>query len=342
MRARAYGLAVGLLEPGPANAITDVAGVRVGHASHRDDHVGVTCVLPCDGDPWHEPFLCATAALNGAGELAGKAQIDEWGLAETPVFLTATPYVGAVYAAATRILTAREPRLGRDDVVIPVVAECDPSAWCDVRSGPEPDDGLVAAALDGAAAAAAGHPVVEGQVGAGIGMESFGFAAGIGTASRVAESGHVVGVLVLANFGDAARLTVCGRALGLELAAAAGPHGDGSCVCLVATDAPLVPHQLARLARRPFLGLARCGSTGANGSGEIALAWTTRNRPRRDDERDERAAAILAERRLSSLFAAASEAAEEAVLNALCAGRRLTGYDGSTLPAFPAERAAES
>ena len=156
--------------------------------------------LAARGRPLARSYFCATAALNGAGELTGTHTIEEWGYEETPVFLTATPYVGAVYAGATRVLTAREPRIGRDDVIIPVVGECDPSAWCDVREGPEPDAELVARALDAAAGA-----VAEGQVGAGVGMETFGYAAGIGTSSRLAGD-YTVGVLVLANFGLTERL----------------------------------------------------------------------------------------------------------------------------------------
>jgi D-aminopeptidase len=265
------------------------------------------------------------------------AQIEEWGCAETPVFLTGTGYVGAVWAAAARLLARRDARIGRDGgVVIPVVAECDPSEWCDMRDGPEPDESLVARALDGAGDGA----VAEGQVGAGVGMETFGFAGGIGTASRVTPRGHVLGVLVLSNFGWPERLTVAGRTLGPELLAPAVEPSEGSCVCLVATDAPLSVHQLQRLARRPFLGLARLGSFGSNGSGEVSIAWSTQNRlPRRDTS------AVLEHRtlrdeELNPLFAATMEATEEAVLNALCAARALRGFDGRTLPAFPARRAA--
>jgi D-aminopeptidase len=336
MRARDHGFVVGQLPVGAANAITDVAGVRVGHANERPDHTGVTAVWPHAGDPWHASYFCATAALNGAGELTGTHTIEEWGYEETPIFLTATPYVGAVYAGATRVLTAREARIGRDDIIIPVVGECDPSSWCDVRDGPVPGEALVARALDTAAAGA----VAEGQIGAGVGMETFGYAAGIGTSSRVVGE-HTVGVLVLSNFGLTERFILCGRPVGVELAAEASSSGEGSCLCLVATDAPLLPHQLKRLARRPFVGLSRTGSYGSHGSGEIAFAWTTANLLPRDGE-DELALRMLRDDQLSLLFAACAEAAEEAVLNALCAGRELRGYDGQTLPRFPAARFAPS
>jgi D-aminopeptidase len=336
VRARDHGFVVGQLPTGPANAITDVPGVRVGHANELPDHTGVSAVWPHAGDPWHESYFCATAALNGSGELTGTHTIEEWGYEETPVFLTATPYVGGVYAGATRVLTAREPRIGRDDVIIPVVGECDSSAWCDVREGPEPGEALVAQAL----ATASGGAVAEGQIGAGVGMETFGYAAGIGTSSRVVGE-HTVGVLVLANYGLTEQFVLCGKPVGRELAREASSSGEGSCICLVATDAPLLPHQLRRLARRPFLGLARTGSYGSHGSGEIAFAWTTANLLPRDGAA-ELALRMLRDDPLSLLFAACAEAAEEAVLNALCAGRELRGYDGQVLPRFPAERFAEA
>jgi D-aminopeptidase len=334
VRARDHGFAVGQLPPGPANSITDVAGVRVGHANAHADHTGVTAVWPHAGDPFSQPYFCATAALNGAGELTGAWEIDEWGARTTPVFLTGTSYVGAVYNGATHVLTARHPAMARDEVIIPVVGECDPSSWCDLRDGPEPGDEMVASALD----EASGGATPEGQVGAGVGMETFGFAAGIGTSSRVV-GGHVVGVLVLSNFGLTERFVLCGRPVGRELAREAESSGEGSCICLVATDAPLLPHQLKRLARRPFIGLARTGSYGSHGSGEIAFAWTTANLLQRV------APAVtplrmLDDELLSVLFAACAEAAEEAVLNALCAGRELRGYSGRELPRFPAERFA--
>ena len=250
-----------------------------------------------------------------------------------PILLTGTPYIGAVHAGVTHALTARQPRIGRDDVIIPVVGECDPSEWCDVREGPEPDDALVARALDTAAAGAVG----EGQIGAGVGMETFGYAGGIGTASRVVGD-HTLGVLVLSNFGLTERFVLCGRPVGRDLAQETSSSGEGSCICLVATDAPLLPHQLRRLARRPFLGLASTGSYGSHGSGEISFAWTTANLLARDETAGVRDLRMLRDDLLSLLFAACAEAAEEAVLNALCAGRDLRGYDGRLLRRFPAER----
>ncbi|MEO9175521.1 MAG: P1 family peptidase [Gaiellales bacterium] len=336
MRARECGIRIGILEPGARNAITDLAGVAVGHANHDADHTGVTVIVPRVGDDhWLYPYPAGCARLNGSGEIAGLAQVEEWGIAETPIFLTGTSYVGAVYDAATQVLSDAQPRIGRVDVLIPVVAECDPSSYCDVRKGQRPDAGLVAAAL----AAASAGAVAEGQIGAGVGMSCFDVAAGIGTASRIAGA-STVGVLVLANFGtgDGARLTVAGHAVGDLLPPVDGKGSEGSCVCVVATDAPLLPSQLERLARRSFLGLARLGSYGANGSGEIAIAFSTANRDAfaRDDPAERRTLEMLVNDALSPLFAACVEASEEAVLNALFAGRPLAGAVGRALPGFPA------
>jgi D-aminopeptidase len=326
MRARDHGIVIGRVAPGRSNAITDVPGVLVGHASHTPDHTGVTVVVPRQ-DLWREPAPAGIAVLNGAGELTGSLQIREWGCIETPIFLTGTPYVGAVYDAATRVLTEREPQIGIDDVVIPVVGECDPSSVVDVVAGPRPDVALVRSALDTASVGAVSS--------AGIGMHCCDFAGGIGTASRLA-GGYVVGVLLLVNFGDWEELRVGGRPAGVP----APTRGvDGSCIAVVATDAPLPSADLERLARRAFLGLARAGSYASHGSGEIAVAFTTANAALNarasppivqvDILRDPTA--------ISALFAACVEAAEESVLNALVGAHTLRGARG-TAHAFPTER----
>jgi D-aminopeptidase len=327
MRAREHGITFGSREPGALNAITDVPGVTVGHANHEPDHVGVTVVVPGRADVWREPMFAATAVLNGAAEIAGLAQINEWGISESPVFLTATPYVGAVYEAATRVLTDRQPRIGRDDVLIPVVAECDPSSTCDVVAGPAPDVALVARALD----VATGGAVAEGQVGAGVGMQAFDFAGGIGTSSRRIGD-YTVGVLLLVNFGDWQELRVGGALVGREPPTRGS---EGSCVCVVATDAPLLPGQLERLARRPFLGLARTGSYASNNSGEVAIAFSTANAAALDRDRPDAVVTVemLRNRHLSELFAGCVDASEEAVMNALHQARTIAGARG-TLHAF--------
>jgi D-aminopeptidase len=282
-------------------------------------------------DVWLEPVYGGSAVLNGAGELTGSIQIREWGVMETPVFLTATPYVGAVYHAATQVLGERQPAIGVNDVIIPVVGECDSSGVVDVLHGPAPDAALVRTALDGASTGAVG----EGQIGAGIGMHCFDWAGGIGTASRTCD-GYTVGVLLLVNFGDWEDLRFAGRLAGV---AAPGRGVDGSCIAVVATDAPLLGGGLERLARRAFLGLARAGSYASNGSGEIAVAFSTANGDctRRGAPDVVRPAVLRSEAMHSRLFAATVEAAEEAVINALLGAHTVTGPRG-TAHAFPVER----
>jgi D-aminopeptidase len=331
MRARDAAIRIGSTTPGATNTICDVAGVAVGQASHTADHTGVTVIVAdAARDAWLEPYFAASARMNGAGEISGLAQIEEWGIAETPIFLTATSYVGAVYDAATRLFGDRQPRIGRDDVIIPVVLECDPSSVCDVRDGPRPDDALVRAALDGASSSG----VAEGQVGAGIGMAAFDWAGGIGTASRRVGD-FTVGVLLLVNVGSAEDLRIDGvRAAEHVPMPPAADHR--SCACVVATDAPLLPHQLVRLTRRVFLGLARAGSHASHGSGEVAVGFSTANRDalRRDQPGDTRALRMLHDASLTGLFAACVDASEESVVNALCAARTVTGAVG-TLERFP-------
>jgi D-aminopeptidase len=301
-RWRDLGGPVGLLPPGPRNAITDVAGVRVGHAqASSGEATGVTVIVP--------PVLPAragTSTVNGVGELTKKLEIDEWGIIQTPVYLCGTHAVGMVYHAAV-LAAGGSP----DKTVIPVVGECDDSDMADSRS-------IVVEDVN-AALAAAGEDVPEGTVGAGTGMTCFDFAGGIGTASR-AVRGHTVGVLLMCNFGDRERLTVGG----LRFDPVSGPRSpEGSCIAVCATDAPLTALQLKRLSLRPLLGLARAGSYASNGSGEIGLAFSvTREQafPTGD---------------LSPLFAAAYEAAEEAVYNCLVAAKPGRRRDGRPHEAFP-------
>ena len=293
---------VGLFPTGPRNAITDVAGIRVGHAQAASgDRTGVTVVAPSE-----LPVRAGTATTNGVGELTKKLEIDEWGIIETPVYLCGTHAVGTVYQAAIEAAGGSPKR-----TVIPVVGECDDSDMGDSRM-------LVAGDVK-QALAALGPEVAEGTVGAGTGMSCFDFPGGIGTASRRVE-GHTVGVLLLCNFGDRERFT----SGGLKLDPAPGnPPPEGSCIAVCATDAPLTALQLKRLALRPLLGLARAGSYASNGSGEIGLAFAvTREQAYRTDQ-------------LSPLFAAAYEAAEEAVYNCLVAARPARRLDGRMQDAFP-------
>ena len=341
-RLRELGVRIGALEPGPDNAITDVAGVQVGHVTvWRDEpggrgiaRTGVTAILPGAAEGlFREPVPAGAAVLNGAGEMTGFVTVSEWGLVETPVYLTSTMAVGRIFDGAVAAAVAADPAVGTDDVVIPVVAECDDS-WLS-------DSAVVqveAADAGRALAQARGGPVREGAVGAGAGMICFGWKGGIGTSSRlVPEAGATVGVLVLANFGAAAELRVDGVAAGRSLPApdAGVRSAAGSCIAVVATDAPLAPAQLTRLARRAGLGLGRTGSVAHHGSGEIFLAFATAGRRPRAEFGRRTAAESLPDAALDPLFAATVDASEEAVLGALWAAGDVEGRAGRRAPGLP-------
>jgi D-aminopeptidase len=352
-RAADLGIRIGLLPSGPTASIADVAGVGVGHATvWRDEpeppagrgvaRTGVT-VLDPGGNAFRYPVPAGGAVLNGAGECTGFIAAAEWGLAETPVFLTSTMHVGRVYDAACELLAAEDPGIGAEEVIIPIVAECDDSFLSDARRM-QVGAADVGQALDAARAAAAPaerRAPAEGAVGAGTGMSCLGFKGGIGTASRVVPSGHTVGVVVLANFGTRNRLTIGGVPAGRLLeSGAAGPEPPrppaGSCITVVVTDAPLDSAACTRLARRAGLGLARTGSTAGHGSGEIFLALATGLRAPRGGPPPRVTPVTGSE--LDPFFAAAVEATEEAVLNSMLAAPAVTGRDGHTSPALPVEK----
>jgi D-aminopeptidase len=313
-RPRDEGIVIGTLDPGPRNSIADV-GVTVGHVTV--EMTGVTAVVP--------PLLPApagTAVLNGAGELTGAHEIREWGLLETPVYLTSTHAVGRVYEGAVQVALAADARVGVDDVVIPVVGECDDSWLSDARvPHVRPTD--VAQAVTSAA-----PDFEQGAVGAGAGMSCFGWKGGIGSASRRAGE-HTIGVLLLTNFGTGEQLRVDGVPVGRVLTSEDDRKPGGSCIAVVATDAPLAPNQLERIARRAGLGLARAGSVAHHGSGEIFVAFAT------SAERS------FPDRSLDALFQATVDATEEAVLDSLWAAVDTTGREGRTVRALPHDRVLE-
>jgi D-aminopeptidase len=341
------GITIGLLPSGPTGSVLDVPGAGLGHATvWRDEppppagrgiaRTGVT-VLDPGGDLFAAPVPAGAAVLNGAGECTGLLTIREWGLAETPVFLTSTMQVGRVYDAACELLIEEQPAIGTDDVIIPVVAECDDSFLSEPRRM-QVGRGDVRAALTAARASAGGAAAAEGAVGAGTGMTCLGYKGGVGTASRVLPDGHTVGVVTLTNFGDWERLTVAGAPAGRLLPApppdAGRPRTAGSCIVIALTDGPLDATGCGRLARRAGLGLARTGSTAHHGSGEIFLALATGLRVPRG-----RAApgAPVTGRALDGYFAAVVEATEEAVLNSLLQAETVSGRDGHTSYRLPAD-----
>jgi D-aminopeptidase len=329
VRVRELGLRIGELESGATDSIADVSGIRVGHVTvWRDEpeppegrgvaRTGVSAVVPPS-----LPLRAGVAVLNGAGELTGSHEIREWGLLETPVYLTATMAVGRVYDGAVSVAVAADPRVGVDDVVIPVVGECDDSDLSEARvvQVEAADAGL---AVEGAS----GWPFDEGAVGAGTGMTCLGWKGGIGTASRVAGE-WIVGVLVLANFGGARQLRVAGVPVGELMPGEARAEPAGSCIAVVATDAPLSPASLERVARRAGLGLARTGSVAHHGSGEIFLAFSMSS------------AEGLEGRALDPLFAATVDATEEAVLNAIWAAPDVVGREGRLVRGLPHDEVLE-
>ena len=337
-RARDLGVIIGALPPGPTNSVLDVAGVGLGHATvHRDEpappegrgvaRTGVTALVVAE-DAYEHPVPAGGAVLNGAGECTGFITAAEWGAAETPVYLTSTMQLGRVYDAACEIALEQHPAVA-DDVVIPVVGECDDSFLNDCRRMQVTSEDVRAAwraALDSQGSAA---PPPEGAVGAGTGMSCFEFKGGIGTASRVVE-GHTVAVLLLTNFGAREECVVNGVPVGRLLGPApSGPKTPaGSCIGVVVTDAPLDGAGCARLARRIGLGLARAGSVAHHGSGEIFLGLGTGMRLDRDGRHDR--TDVTTGRALDPLFQATVEAAEEAVLNSMFGAPTTVGRDGNT------------
>jgi D-aminopeptidase len=358
------GITLGLLPPGPTGSVLDVPGAGLGHATvWRDEpsppagrgtaRTGVTVIDP-GGDLFRFPVPAGGAVLSGAGECTGLLAAREWGLAETPVFLTSTMQLGRVYDAACELLIDEQPAIGDEDVIIPIVAECDDSFLSESRRMQvQPED--VREALAAARASAGAEAAAEGAVGAGTGMSCLGYKGGIGTASRVVPDGATVGVVTMTNFGDRERLTVAGVPAGRLLpdpeagpgdgdaaagawsgaaaggegaaASAARPGPAGSCIVVVLTDGPLDAAACQRLARRAGLGLARVGSTAHHASGEIFLALATGLRAPRGEAPSRSPVTGPA---LDDYFAAVVEATEEAVLNSLLQAQTVTGRDGHT------------
>ena len=323
-RARDIGLVVGMYPPGPLNAITDVAGVRVGHTTIvRGDSIntGVTAILPHGGNPFREKVAAAIIVGNGFGKLAGSTQVNELGELESPIVLTCTL---CVPRAADAVLTWLLALPGNQDVgsANPVVAETNDGYLNDIRARP-----ITEADVLGAIRGAAEGPVAEGAVGAGRGTTAFGWKGGIGTASRRLPErlgGWTLGVLVQSNYGG--DLTIGGVPVGRELrrrggGGGAGDGGDGSIIIVVATDARLDHLRLERLARRALAGLARTGSSMSNGSGDYVIAFSTWRPTTAPLE-------VVTNDGMSPLFQAAIEATEEAIYNSLLRAETVRGYRG--------------
>lgn len=337
-------------EPGRHNAITDVAAVHVGHTTlleGADVRTGVTAILP--RGHVHAPVFAGYHSLNGNGEMTGTIWIEESGFLEGPVMITNTHSVGVVRDAVIAWTVERKlyhPIQGDVFWSLPVVAETYDGALNDIN-GFHVTPAHVFAALDGASTG----PVAEGNVGGGTGMICHGFKGGIGTASRRLsdeEGGYTVGVLVQANYGSRRHLTLAGVPVGQEIPdllpeihAGPAPMGAGSIIGVVATDAPLLPHQLKRIAQRVGLGIARVGGMGSNSSGDIFLAFSTAN-PGGWQRAEVAQVALLPNDRITPLFEATVFATEEAIVNAMVAAQTMTGRNGNTVYAIPHERVREA
>ncbi|ETK35700.1 DmpA family aminopeptidase [Microbispora sp. ATCC PTA-5024] len=351
MRARDFAIVVGTGTPGPHNAITDVPGVRVGHTTlvagtgprvvgQGPVRTGVTVILPHEGSAFDEPLYAGVHWLNGNGEMTGMPFLQEFGLLASPVGLTNTGSVGVVRDAFVEIEVGSLAR-GRQAWSLPVVAETWDGLLNDI-------DGqhVTAAHVKEAYESASGGPVAEGAVGGGTGMICHGFKGGIGTASRVVD-GYTVGVLVQANHGRRDRLTVNGVNVGRSLPASGLVNEEaGSIIGIVATDAPLLPHQCRRLAQRASLGVARTGGAGENSSGDGFLCFSTGNRNLPASALDARGprtfqVTVLADDHIDPLFYAVIEATEEAIVNALVAAETMTGADDLTVPGLDGASLAE-
>ncbi|MDE2678822.1 MAG: P1 family peptidase [Gemmatimonadota bacterium] len=373
--------------PGALNAITDVAGVEVGHATivrgsgrlvigEGPVRTGVTAVWP-RGRETPDPVYAAWFTLNGDGEMTGTTWVRDSGIMEGPVMITNTLSVGVVHHAVIRwgVAKAAERGGGAWLAALPVVGETWDGTLNDIRGQHVTEEDAIAAME-----AARGGPVAEGNVGGGTGMICHRFKGGIGTSSRLADvagESYTVGVLVQCNYGSRGPFRVAGVPVGREITdlmperpgaggapvdGGAPPQGaapsrraaslaggeqldgadrDGSIIVVVATDAPVLPHQLERMARRVSLGLARNGSISSNGSGDIFVAFSTANRDAASEEAPAADARVLANGRLNPLFAATVEATEEAIINALVAAETMTGANDVTVHALPHDRLQE-
>jgi D-aminopeptidase len=367
MRARDLGIRIGVGTPGPLNAITDVAGVTVGHTTLiRGDgplvvgegpvRTGVTVVCPRGADRRREPVFAGCHRLNGNGELTGLEWVRESGLLTTPVAITNTHSVGVVRDALVAAMLDGD----ESSWSLPVVGETFDGTLNDINGfHVRPEH------LDAALASAVGGPVDEGTVGGGTGMICHEFKGGIGTSSRVIDAedgGWTVGVLVQANYGKRSWLRVDGVRVGEAIPVAevpspwderetvrrAAPPGAGSIIVVIATDAPLLPHQCERLAQRAGLGIARVGGTGGHTSGDLFIAFATGNRltteTGSDDDRDGRKmleVRAVGNLTIDRLFDGVIEATEEAIVNALVTATTVTGRDGITAHAIPHDRLVE-
>lgn len=341
-RARDYGVTLGVMKPGPLNAITDVKGVKVGHVSlieSTDVRTGVTAILPHDQNIFQNKVPAAVYVGNGFGKLVGTTQIQELGNLESPIVLTNTLSVAAGMEGILDYLLDMEGNEGVGSANA-VVGETNDGYLNDIR-GRHVKREHVLEAIENADTG----PVAEGNVGAGTGTVCFGFKGGIGTSSRMLPEelgGYTVGVLVQSNFGGVLQIggVQVGKLLGQYSFKNQLESADGSCMIVLATDAPIDHRNLERLAKRAFMGLARTGGIASNGSGDYIIAFSTQKSmqtPSSQGELKENDFQLLSNGQVSPLFLAAIEATEEAIINSLFAAEDMTGRNGHTVSALPKE-----
>jgi D-aminopeptidase len=344
MRARELGLAPGVFQPGPLNAITDVAGVRVGQVTVVEGdsvRTGITAILPHGGNSYRERVPAALHVGNGFGKLLGATQLNELGELETPILLTCTLCVWKAADAMVEWMLGL-PQMGGVRSLNPVVAETNDGGLNAIRSRPITAEQVRRALTD-----ASTGPVTEGSVGAGTGTAAFGWKGGIGTSSRklpAAQGGWTLGVLVQTNFGGV--LQMMGAPVGRELGRysfrtdTTRDRGDGSIIMVVATDAPLSDRNLERVAARAIMGLARTGSSASNGSGDYVIAFSTAESVRRAFDARRVTTTEVANEDMSGLFQAVVEATEEAIYNSLTMATAVSSR-GRTVEPLPLDRVRE-
>jgi D-aminopeptidase len=353
-RARDLGIRIGSLPTGQFNAITDVPGVRVGHTTliagdgplvqgQGPIRTGVTVIQPRQQEVWSQPCFAGCHRLNGAGELTGLEWVRESGVLTTPIGLTNTHSVGVVRDALIKY-AVRERPVGPGFWVVPVVGETYDGLLNDTNGFHVREEHVFQALANARTGA-----VQEGNVGGGTGMTCHGFKGGIGTSSRVVEPEYVVGVLVQANYGRRERLRINGVPVGERIPASdvplpqtpPAPRSDGSIIVVIATSAPLLPHQCDRLAQRAALGIGRVGGLGEHSSGDLIVAFSTGNTALPTEPstaQDPVAVRMLPNGRMNTLFEATVEATEEAITNALVAAETMIGRDGVTAHRLPHDR----
>jgi len=340
-RLRELGIKIGILETGPYNALTDVEGVKVGQTTiikgkgKGAARTGITVILPHSGNIYEENLYASFFNLNGWGEMTGIAAIENTGLLQTPIFLTGTYNVGIVHNAALKYLSQINPQMGvTDEMAHPIVAECFDDDLSDTRSRPIREEDVFKAIEE-----AKTGPVEEGAVGGGTGMTAFDFKGGIGTSSRRTKGNYTVGVLVMANTASREELRIDGVPVGRKIQGYDyKPGNTKSIIMITATNAPLLPFQLKKMAKRVALGLAQVGAISHPGSGDIILAFSTGNSIPRNSVVPFHQIRSVNDFWITPLYQATVEATQEAILNALTMAQTTVGRDDNTAFGIPLDQ----